>query len=299
MHIHPSFFFSLFSNARKYIILSGMLYIGPHVSISESVALSVERAQSFGATGFAMFSKNQRMWKSPALKDDEIAAFKRNMEAYSFTQKAVLPHAGYLINPATPDEELHDKSLNLFLNEVERLTKLGLDVINIHPGAYKEGDRKSGIKRSAEMIDTVLDAYPSFRIAVENTAGAGTIIGSTFEELEELLEDISHRENVGFTLDTAHLYGAGYDVKNDINGILDRFIAIFGEEKLYGMHLNDSKVPLSSNKDRHDNLGRGLIGMEAFHEIVRRREVRDIPLILETPDSSLWEYEIRELLNVQ
>ena len=275
-----------------------MLYIGPHVSISGSVALAVERAHSFGATGFAMFSKNQRMWKSPAIKDEEINDFKNNMKKYGYSPSAVLPHAGYLINPATPDEELEKKSRELFMLEMERLNKLGLGVINIHPGAYKEGERKDGILRSARMIDSVLEAYPSMRVAVENTAGAGTIIGSKFEELEEILENIKNSDRVGFTLDTAHLYGAGYDVKNNIDGILDFFFARFGN-RLYGMHLNDSKVPLASNKDRHDNLGKGLIGIEAFKEIVRRKEVQDIPLILETPDETLWENEIRELLNVQ
>ncbi len=278
---------------------SGMLYIGPHVSIAESIALSVERAHSLGATGFALFSKNQRMWKSPALKDDEIASFKHNMESYGYCPQCVLPHAGYLINPASPDPELWNKSLALFLDEVKRLTLLGLDSINIHPGAYKEGERNEGIVRSARMVEAVIESFPDFSISIENTAGAGTIIGSTFEELEALLEAIPHNEKVGFTLDTAHLYGAGYDVKNDINGILDKFLSIFGKDKLYGMHLNDSKVPLASNKDRHDNIGKGLIGEEAFIEIVKRPEVQNIPLILETPDSNLWESEIKELLNVQ
>lgn len=275
-----------------------MLYTGPHVSISGSVALAVERAHSLGATGFAMFSKNQRMWKSPALKDEEINDFRNNMEKYGYSPRAVLPHAGYLINPATPDEELGKKSRELFMLEMERLSRLGLDVINIHPGAYKEGERKDGILRSAGMIDSVLEAFPSMRVAVENTAGAGTIIGSKFEELDEILSSIRNSDRVGFTLDTAHLYGAGYDVKNDINGILDSFFARFGN-RLYGMHLNDSKVPLASNRDRHDNLGKGLIGIEPFREIVKRKEVQNIPLILETPDETLWESEIRELLNVQ
>lgn len=276
-----------------------MLYIGPHVSISESIALAPERAHSFGATGFALFSKNQRMWKSGKLKDEEITGFRKKMAEYGYSVKAVLPHAGYLINPATPDEELKSKSLDLFLLEMERLHSLGLDKLNIHPGAYKEGEKKDGIKRSAAMIDTVLDTFPDMYVAIENTAGAGTIIGSSFEELEELLSLLKHSERAGFTLDTAHLYGAGYDVRNDINGILDKFFSLFGSDKLYGMHLNDSKVALSSNKDRHDNIGHGLIGREAFHEIVRRKEVQDIPLILETPDDTLWKEEIAELLNVQ
>ena len=274
-----------------------MLYIGPHVSVAGSVSLSPERAVELGATGFAIFTKNQRQWKAKPMEESEALEFKRNLSKLGIKPEAVLPHAGYLINPATPDEELREKSLNLFLDEAKRCQLLGLGVINIHPGAYKEGDRMEGIKRSAKMLDDVLDMHPQFKVAVENTAGAGTIIGSSFEELECILEFVKNKDRLGFTLDTAHLFGAGYDIKTDPNGVLDAFFSRFGKGKLYGMHLNDSKVPLASNKDRHDSIGKGLIGKEAFLEIVKRKEVDGIPLVLETPDESLWPYEIKELLD--
>ncbi len=274
-----------------------MLFIGPHVSISGSIALAVERANALGATGFAIFSKNQRQWSSPALKEEDIRLFKDNLKKYSYSPKAILPHAGYLINPASPDPALREKSLRLFNDEADRITSLGLDIINIHPGAYKEGDRKDGILRSINMIDEVLDAHPDFRIAIENTAGAGTIIGCKFEELLMLLESSRHKDRIGFTLDTAHLFGAGYDVKSDVNKVLDEFFSLVGKDKLFGMHLNDSKVSLASNKDRHDNLGKGLIGLAPFIELVRRDEVKGIPLILETPNETLWKEEIKELLD--
>ncbi len=274
-----------------------MLYIGPHVSAEGLMGLSVERAESYGATGFAIFTKNQKRWVSPPLKEADISSFKTNMESFGFPSKAVLPHAGYLINPASPDPEMREKSLTLFRDEAKRCLQLGLDVINIHPGAYKEGDRKDGVKRSADMINQVLSEYPTFHVAVENTAGAGTIIGSKFEELALLYSYISYQDRVGFTLDTAHMFGAGYDVKSDINKVLDEFFSILGKDRLYGMHLNDSKVPLASNKDRHDSLGMGLIGLEAFKQIVKRKEVQNIPLILETPDESRWKEEIRILKN--
>ena len=274
-----------------------MLFIGPHVSISGSIALSAERAHEIGATGFAIFTKNQRQWQSPDLKEEDISQFRANMESYGYPADAVLPHAGYLINPASPDPEIREKSERLFQNEADRVAELGLNMINIHPGAYKEGEREDGIRRSAEMIDLVLDKHPSLRIAVENTAGAGTIIGCRFEELDSILQHSRNKDRIGFTLDTAHLYGAGYDVRNDIDGVLDSFFSRFGAEKLYGMHLNDSKVPLGSNKDRHDNIGKGLIGKDAFICIVRRKEIQGIPLILETPDDSLWSAEIQELID--
>ena len=273
-----------------------MLYIGPHVSISGSISFALDRARELGATGFAIFTKNQRQWKSPALKDEDIASFKAKMKSYSYSKSAILPHAGYLINLATPDEELREKSLNLFLEEARRIDELELKLINIHPGAYKEGSVEDGIKRSAAMVDEVLERHPNIKIALENTAGAGTILGSSFEELEKILSNIHASDRVGFTLDTAHLFGAGYDVKADPDKVLDSFFSIFGADKLYGMHLNDSKVPLSSNKDRHDNIGLGLIGKDAFMQIVKRKEVQNIPLILETPNEELWKDEIATLL---
>lgn len=275
-----------------------MLYIGPHVSIASSVALAPERASALGATGFAIFTKNQRVWSAAALEDESIAAFRTAMERHGYSPDAVLPHAGYLINPATPDEDLRRKSEALFSDEAGRVITLGLSTINIHPGAYKEGERRDGLERSAAMMDRILDAYPTLRIAVENTAGAGTVLGSTFEELDQLISLSRNKDRLGITLDTAHLFGAGYDVKEDITGVMESFLSRFGRDKLYGMHLNDSKVPLSSHKDRHESLGLGLIGMEAFMEIVRMDAADGIPLVLETPDDSRWKDEIATLLSV-
>ena len=273
-----------------------MRFIGPHVSIKENISFAVDRAAAIGATGFAIFTKNQRIWSAPPLSDESIESFRKKMAEKNYSPSAVLPHAGYLINPATPDEELRAKSLSLFCDEAERTVLLGLSTINIHPGAYKEGDRKDGLRRSARMIDEVLSAVPEIRIAIENTAGSGTILGSTFEELDELLANARCKERVGFTLDTAHLFGAGYDVKNKATAILDDFVTRFGKEKLFGMHLNDSKVPLSSKKDRHESIGEGLIGKEAFKAIIQHDATENIPLILETPNEERWPEEVKMLL---
>lgn len=273
-----------------------MRFIGPHVSIKENISFAVDRAAAIGATGFAIFTKNQRIWSAPPLSDESIESFRKKMAEKNYSPSAVLPHAGYLINPATPDEELRAKSLSLFCDEAERTVLLGLSTINIHPGAYKEGDRKDGLRRSARMIDEVLSAVPEIRIAIENTAGSSTILGSTFEELDELLANVNCKERVGFTLDTAHLFGAGYDVKNKTTAILDDFVTRFGKEKLFGMHLNDSKVPLSSKKDRHESIGEGLIGKEAFKAIIQHDATENIPLILETPNEERWPEEVKMLL---
>ncbi len=275
---------------------SSNLLIGPHVSIAKDISLAPVRAHELGATGFAIFTKNQRVWSAPALEDSSIRAFKEKLDEFSYARRAILPHAGYLINPASPDEDLWEKSLGLFLDEASRTVSLSLDTINIHPGAFKEGDRLDGIKRSAKMMDEVLRRTPGLRIAIENTAGAGTILGSTFEELDAILSESEEKDRIGFTLDTAHLFGSGYDVSGDPDGVLDQFFSRFGKDRLFGMHLNDSKVPLASHKDRHESIGKGLIGQDAFKAIVKREEVRGIPLVLETVDESLWKDEIKLLL---
>ena len=275
-----------------------MRFIGPHVSIKDNIAFAADRAEELGATGFAIFTKNQRVWNAPEIPEESIMSFKEKMARYGYSSSAVLPHAGYLINPASPDPDLRKKSLSLFINEAMRTVSLGLHTINIHPGAYKEGERIDGIKRTARMMDEVLEAVPGLRIAIENTAGSGTILGSTFEELDAILSEIREKDRTGFTLDTAHLFGAGYDVRTNSTGILDSFVTRFGKEKLFGMHINDSKVPLGSKKDRHESIGKGLIGKEAFTEIVRHNATENIPLILETPDETQWKDEIRMLLEL-
>lgn len=274
-----------------------MLLVGPHVSIAKDISLSVERAHELGATGFAIFTKNQKVWQAKALEENSAEAFKANLERFAMSPSCVLPHAGYLINPATPDEELRSKSLSLLLDESLRVEKLGIGVLNLHPGAYIEGDREDGLKRVTTFLDEVLSRLPSgIRFSLENTAGSGTVLGSRLEELEQIISYSSHSDRLGVTIDTMHLFGAGYDVKSDMDGIMDEVMERFGREKLFGMHLNDSKVPLGSRKDRHESLGKGLIGMEPFLALAGRSDIEDRPLILETPDETLWKDEITALL---
>lgn len=274
-----------------------MLLVGPHVSIAKDISLSVERAHELGATGFAIFTKNQKVWQAKALEENSAEAFKANLERFAMSPSCVLPHAGYLINPATPDEELRSKSLSLLLDESLRVEKLGIGVLNLHPGAYIEGDRKDGLKRVTTFLDEALSRLPSgIRFSLENTAGSGTVLGSRLEELEQIISYSSHSDRLGVTIDTMHLFGAGYDVKSDMDGIMDEVMERFGREKLFGMHLNDSKVPLGSRKDRHESLGKGLIGMEPFLALAGRSDIEDRPLILETPDETLWKDEITALL---
>ena len=274
-----------------------MLYIGPHVSIAKDISLSVERAHALGATGFAIFTKNQKVWHAKDLEEKSIKAFRENLQRCSIPLKAILPHAGYLINMATPKEELREKSMALMLDEGKRVNQLGIDLLNIHPGAYIEGERIDGIKRTAAFLDEALDQLPgTLRIALENTAGAGTVLGDRLEELQSIIEYSRHKDQIGITIDTMHIFGAGYDVRNNMTGVMDEVMERFGKEKLYGMHLNDSMVELGSHKDRHDSIGIGKIGLEAFMELASRSDIEEKPLILETPNEERWPYEIGTLL---
>lgn len=273
-----------------------MIYIGPHVSIAKDIAFAPQRAKGFKANAFALFLKNQKIWSAPDIKDESADCFKENLNALGFNKEMILPHAGYLINMASPSEEARRKSLTLLKDEIRRARKLGLDKLNIHPGAYIEGERRDGLKRSAAMLDEALEGIEGFTIAIENTAGSGSNLGSDLNELSEIIELAKEKDKLGVTLDTCHLYGAGYDVKNEASMILDQAVGIFGYEKLIGMHLNDSKAEMGTRKDRHDSLGKGKIGLDAFKEIVCHKASWDRPLILETIDESLWEYEVTALL---
>lgn len=274
-----------------------MLWIGPHVSIAKDISLSVERAHGYGATGFAIFTKNQKVWHAKPLEETSIRAFRENLRKYGIPIGAILPHAGYLINPATPREELREKSMCLMLDEGNRVHQLGIDLLNIHPGAYIEGEREDGLRRTASFLDEALDRMsPEIRIALENTAGAGTVLGDRLEELESIIGYSRHSDQLGITIDTMHMFGAGYDVRNDMTGIMDEIMSRFGSDKLFGMHLNDSMVELGSHRDRHDSIGKGKIGLEAFMELARRKDVENRPLILETPDETRWPMEISTLL---
>lgn len=275
-----------------------MLYIGPHVSISKDISLSPARAAEKGAGAFAIFTKNQKIWKAKPLEKSSIEEFKKNLTGFGYSRDRVLAHAGYLINPATPDPALRKKSADLLKEEIARCISLGLDKLNIHPGAYIEGERGDGIIRAASFFDEALEGS-NFFLSIENTSASGTNLGGDLRELLKLIETAKHGERMGVTLDTAHLYGYGYDVKNNATAILDEACSLFGKEKIFGMHLNDSKASLASHKDRHESIGKGLIGRDAFMEIASSGIAQDKPLILETPDEQSWAEEIRMLTSAQ
>ena len=257
--------------------------LGAHVSTAGGVAEAPARADLIGATAMQIFTKTPNQWREPVITADEAAAFKAALakSGVRFTNS----HDSYLINLASPDRAIRSRSIDSFTRELERCHALGLDALCSHPGNFID-DRASGIARNADAITECLEARPGpTRLLMELTAGQGTVIGSTFEEMAELIARIpaAQRRRVGVCLDTAHVYAAGYDLVGDYDGVWDQFDAILGLPRLGLIHLNDSKAPFGSRKDRHELIGVGTIGAEPFRRIMRDPRLAGVPKVLETP----------------
>ena len=277
----------------------GSYFIGPHVSAGGGVANAPRNARALAATGFALFVKNQRQWTAPPLSPVEISAFKAQMQTCGYTTAQVLPHAGYLINLANPDDAAQAKSIAAFLDEVGRCVALGLGTLNVHPGSHlKLITPQAACERVAAALNGILRQTEGITLVIENTAGSGGMIGSRFEELKMILDGIDAPSRIGFCLDTAHAFAAGYDIRtrDGFLEMMDAFDKRIGMKFLKGMHLNDSRADFASHVDRHESLGDGLLGIEPFRCIMRDVRFQNLPLILETPDESRWAQEIQMLL---
>ena len=275
-----------------------MKYIGAHVSAAGGVENAPANAHGIGATGFALFTKNQRQWVAAPLTAAQIDAFRTACDKYGFTPAQILPHDSYLINLGHPEREALEKSRAAFLDEMQRCEALGLDRLNFHPGSdlgLIGADRC--LRLVAESIDWALERTRGVTAVVENTAGQGSNVGYSFEQLATILSLVKDQSRVGVCIDTCHAFAAGYDLTSDeaCERTFDEFDRTVGFRYLRGMHLNDSMKPLGSRVDRHRNLGDGFLGMTVFRFIARDKRFDDIPLILETPDESRWPAEI-ELL---
>ncbi len=282
-----------------------MKYIGAHVSASGGVENAPVNAHNIGAKAFALFTKNQKQWFSKALTEDNIRLFKENCEKYGYKPEHILPHDSYLINLGNPFEENLKKSRSAFLDEMRRCELLGLDRLNFHPGSHLEQiSEEECLDKIAESINITLDKTKGVTAVIENTAGQGTNLGYKFEHLKYIIDRVEDKSRVGVCLDTCHSYTAGYDIKSEegYKKTFEEFDRIVGFSYLKGMHINDSKKDLATRVDRHDNLGKGFLGEDVFDRIMNDPRFDNIPLILETPDNSLWEQEIKwlySLINVR
>ena len=277
-----------------------MKYIGAHVSASGGVEFAPINAHEIGANAFALFTKNQRQWVSKPLTEESISLFKENCEKYVFQPEYILPHDSYLINLGHPEEEGLQKSRAAFLDEMQRCEQLGLKLLNFDPGSsLNKISTEDCLSLIAESINLALEKTKGVTAVIENTAGQGSNLGSEFWQLKYIIDRVNDKNRVGVCLDTCHTYTAGYDIVNEYDKVFDEFDKEVGFNYLRGMHLNDSKKALGTHVDRHDSIGKGLIGKAFFERLMQDSRFDNIPLILETPDESKWKEEITWLRSME
>ncbi|MCL3850227.1 MULTISPECIES: deoxyribonuclease IV [Parabacteroides] len=275
-----------------------MKYIGAHVSASGGIENAPLNAQAIGAKAFALFTRNQRQWKSSPLTKKSISLFKERCQEFGYEAKHILPHDSYLINLGHPEPEGLQKSREAFLDEMQRCEQLELDRLNFHPGSHlNQLSVDDCLARIAESINWTLEQTTGVCAVIENTAGQGTNLGYTFEQIAAIIDKVEDKSRVGVCIDTAHTLAAGYDIKTEqgFTETFRHFDEVIGFSYLRGMHINDSKKDLATRVDRHDSIGKGVMGLTTFTMLMQDPRFDDIPLILETPDESIWAEEISYL----
>jgi deoxyribonuclease-4 len=259
------------------------ILLGAHVSSAGGVPEAPARAAAIEATALQLFTKMANRWAERECLDEECVSFRARLGETKV--RATMAHDSYLINLASPDPVLRARSLASFVSELRRCEALGLDYLVSHPGNYMD-ERDAGLARNADAISDALAQAPGRTLlCLEMTAGSGTALGATFEELAAIIErvDATHRERVGICLDTCHAYSAGYDLVNDYDGVMAKLQDTLGMQRLRVMHLNDSKTPFASRRDRHELIAEGSLGEVPFRRIMTDERLALVPKVIETP----------------
>ena len=275
-----------------------MKRIGAHVSAAGGVENAPLNALEIGADAFALFVKNQRQWSAKALEVESINKFNENLKLANIKKEHILPHNSYLINLGHPDDEKRKKSINAFIDEIQRANLLGLKMINFHPGSHlREISENECLENISNSINFIIVNTSDVKLVIENTAGQGSNLGYKLEHLVYLIDKTQNKERVGVCIDTCHFFAGGYDLrsKESYKKTMSEFDKLVGYKYLSGMHLNDSKNSLGVKKDRHESIGKGTLGLEAFENIMRDENIDEIPLILETINPEIWADEIKLL----
>jgi len=259
-----------------------MFKIGCHLSSSKGFLAMGRQAVEIGANTFQFFTRNPRGGKAKQLDIDDISAymeFAREEGLYP-----VLAHAPYTLNPAAASEELRNFARETMKDDISRLEHIPGSCYNLHPGSHVGQGVEAGISLTAETLNYVLKPEQSTCVLLETMAGKGTEIGRTFEELRSIIDRVDLNEHLGVCLDTCHVYDAGYDIVNNLDGVLEEFDRVIELRRLKAIHINDSKNPFGSNKDRHEKIGEGVLGLEALAGIINHPFLKDLPFYLETPN---------------
>ncbi len=270
-----------------------MKLLGAHISIKKGIEKIQTEMKAINADTCAIFLKNQKRYSCSPLSESTIVNFKKNIKKPAI----LLPHGSYLLNLA--NENTIKKTYECLIDDMKRCHSLGILLYNIHPGSDVATikNKNKAMDFIAHNINKAHKDVPEVIILLENMAGQGNTIGRTFEELKYIIDRVTDKDRIGVTLDTAHLFGGGYDIRTyeRFNGVMKEFKEKIGLRYLKAMHLNDSKVPLNSRKDRHEEIGKGHIGLEAFKYIMNESYFDNIPLILETPNEANYINEINLL----
>jgi deoxyribonuclease-4 len=265
--------------------MTSPLLLGSHMSIAGGVQKAIERASSIGCTTMQIFVKNNNQWKGAPLKDEDVSTYNNLLAKSSI--RPVMAHDTYLINLCAVEDVLLKKSRETLLDEFERCARLGIDLLNFHPGSHMGRGEEEGIKRIAESINEIHRTTPGSRVKslLETTAGQGTSVGHRFEHLRAIIDLIDERDRMSVCIDTCHIFAAGYDIASEAGyeRTFAEFDAIVGLDRLAAFHVNDSKRELGSRVDRHEHIGKGRIGLTGFSHLMNDPRFSRIPKILETP----------------
>ncbi len=279
--------------------------LGAHMSIAGGVANALRRGADVGCETIQIFTKNNNRWQGKPITDGERADFLALRDRSGIAP--VFAHTAYLINPAAPDPEVHERSLVALRDEVERCEALELSYLVLHPGAHKGEGESAGLARIARSLDRVHDETPGARVKIllETTAGQGTSLGHTFDQLRRIMTGVSRPERLGVCLDSCHVFAAGYDIRRQdgYEAMMDEFGTLIGFDNLRAIHLNDSRRECGSRVDRHDHIGQGVMGLAPFRFLVNDPRLEDVPGVLETPKNEACDEDrlnlktLRELID--
>ena len=258
-----------------------MFTIGAHVSIAKGFKKAAQISVDIGANTFQFFSRNPRGGNAKEFNEKDMAAFQKIREENNFGK--LLAHAPYTMNLAAANEDTYEFAKMVIREDVKRMDSIGVEYICFHPGSHVGGGVEEGTRKIIEGLNQAITGDENITVLLETMSGKGTEIGRSFEEIRAIIDGVEHKERMGVCMDTCHIFSAGYDIVNDLDGVLDEFDRVIGLDRLKTIHLNDSMMPFGKNKDRHAGIGEGEIGMKALLEVINHPKLRDIPFFLETP----------------
>lgn len=258
------------------------MHIGCHLSASKGFYHMGKEALSIGADTFQFFTRNPRGSKAKDIDPKDVEKFLAFAEEHSFS--TLLAHAPYTLNACSATESTRQFALETIEDDLKRMEFIPGNMYNFHPGSHTGQGAETGIEQIAEMLNTVLTENQTTLVLLETMAGKGTEVGRSFHELRAIIDRVELKDKMGVCLDTCHVYDAGYDIVNNLDGVLEEFDRVVGIERLKAIHINDSKNPFESHKDRHEKIGEGSIGLDAFVRIINHPQLKDLPFFLETPN---------------